>query len=132
MLTPSANLDDATLERLLRAFYATAREDEVIGRLFDHVQDWETHIARITTFWSSVALMSGTYHGQPMAAHIPLDLHTAHFARWLVLFEATAREICTAQDADYLMEKARRIAQSLEFGCASHRGELPARIGLSR
>ena len=127
MLTPSAALDIATLERLLRAFYATAREDEVIGRLFDKVHDWEAHIARITRFWSSVALMSGSYHGQPMAAHIPLDLHTTHFARWLALFEATARQVCTAQDADYLMEKARRIAQSLDFGCSVHRGELPGR-----
>ncbi len=125
MSAPTVTLNDATLERLMRAFYATARQDAAIGRLFDHVQDWEAHIARITRFWSSVALMSGTYHGQPMAAHIPLDLHTAHFARWLVLFEATAREICTAPDADYLIEKARRIAQSLEFGCAAQRGELP-------
>ena len=127
MLSPTADLDEAKLQQLVRAFYASAREDELIGPLFDRVHDWEAHIARITTFWSSVALMSGSYHGQPMAAHIPLDLDKAHFARWITLFEATAQGVCTEQDAAYLIEKAKRIAQSLELGCSVHRGELPIR-----
>ena len=132
LLSPSSSLDEVTLKQLVRAFYANAREDALIGPLFDRVHDWETHIARITAFWSSVALMSGTYHGQPMATHIPLDLNNAHFARWLTLFEKTAKDICNEQDAAYLIEKARRIAQSLELGCSVHRGELPSRADTSR
>lgn len=120
-------LDDAVLERLVRAFYETARRDEVIGPLFDGVHDWERHIARITAFWSSVALLSGTYHGQPLPAHVPLGLRGGHFERWLMLFERTAREVCTPAGADLLMEKARRIASSLEMGVAVARGELPVR-----
>jgi hemoglobin len=116
------------LERLVRSFYARARHDEVIGHLFDGVRDWEKHIAKITTFWSSVGLLTGRYHGQPLAAHFPLPLQPTHFARWLVLFEKTARETCSAEGADYLMEKAHRIARSLEMGVAVSRGELPSRV----
>jgi hemoglobin len=53
------------------------------------VQDWEAHIARITTFWSSVALMSGRYHGNTMAPHLKWSLEPLHFARWLALIEQT-------------------------------------------
>ncbi len=126
-LMAATGLDDAILERLVRAFYARARRDPEIGAKFDDVHDWENHIARITTFWSSVALMTGRYHGQPLPPHVKLDLHGPHFHRWLALFEETARETCPAQAVDYLMEKARRIAASLEMGTGIARGELPAR-----
>lgn len=120
-------LDDALLERLVRDFYAVARQDPLIGPLFDAVLDWEAHVATITTFWSSVALMTGRYHGQPMAAHLKLPLEPQHFARWLALFEQTARAHCSEPAVALLMEKARRIAQSLEVGLDVQRGVLPRR-----
>ena len=123
----ATGLDDLVLERLVRAFYETARHDPVIGPLFDDVQDWDAHIAKITTFWSSVALMTGRYHGQPMAAHLKLPLQPQHFARWLALFEQTARAMCSEPAAELLIDKARRIAQSLQLGMEVHRGVLPAR-----
>ncbi len=111
-------LDDTILERLVRAFYARARRDTVIGAKFDPVHDWEGRIARITAFWSSVALTTGRSRGQPLAAHVKLDLHGVHFARRLALFEEMVREVCPAQAVDYLMERARRIAASLQMGVA--------------
>jgi hemoglobin len=125
----ATGLDEAVLEQLVRNFYATARHDEVIGYLFDGVTDWEKHIAKITTFWSSVSLLTGRYHGQPLVAHLPLPLEPSHFARWLVKFEQTARDTCSPAGADYLMEKAHRIAKSLEIGVAVSRSELPSRTG---
>ena len=125
----ATGLDEAVLERLVRAFYAAARQDEVIGHLFDAVDDWETHIARISAFWSSVGLLTGRYHGQPLAAHLPLGLEPQHFARWLMLFESTVREVCPPEAAAYLMEKAQRIARSLELGTSVQRGDLPPRAG---
>ncbi len=109
----------------MRTFYAAARQDPLIGPLFDTVQDWEAHIAKIATFWSSVALMTGRYHGQPMVAHLKLPLEPQHFVRWLSLFEQTARANCSEPAAALLMDKARRIAQSLELGMNVHRGLLP-------
>jgi hemoglobin len=122
-------LDEAVLERLVRVFYAAARRDAVLGPAFEGVEDWEKHIAKITTFWSSVALMTGGYHGQPLAAHFPLQLQPRHFVRWLALFEAIAGDVCTAKGSAHLLEKARRIARSLELGMAAQRGELPSRVG---
>lgn len=121
----ATGLDEAVLERLVRAFYERARRDDQIGFLFDGVTDWEQHIARIAAFWSSVALSTGRYSGQPMAAHARLPLAPAHFRRWLALFERTAREVCTEAGATHLKDKAERIASSLAMGIAAMRGELP-------
>ncbi len=119
-------LDEAILERLVREFYFTARHDQILGPVFERVKDWESHIKKICAFWSSVALMTGSYHGQPMAAHLPLGLERRHFERWLVLFESTARSICTPAAVNLLMERANRIAQSLELGARVNHGIMPA------
>jgi hypothetical protein len=52
-------------------------------------------------------------------------LERAHFARWLALFEGAARESCPAPAVPFLMEKARRIAESLALGVEVARGDLP-------
>jgi len=121
----ATGLNRDVLEALVRAFYDRARRDALIGMKFDGVHNWEDHIARITTFWSSVALQTGEYHGQPLPRHVPLGLQGEHFRRWLALFEETAREVCSPAGAALVIEKARRIAQSMEIGMAVARGELP-------
>jgi hemoglobin len=115
-ISARTGLDAASLERMLRSFYGAARQDPLLAPTFAGVVDWEAHIATLTRFWSSVALLTGEYHGQPLPAHRPLGLAPQHFARWLVLFEATATEHCTPAGAAHLIERARRIARSLEFG----------------
>lgn len=123
----ATGLDEATLERLVRAFYQRARSDAVIGHLFNDVRDWERHIATITAFWSSVGLLTARYHGHPMPAHARLPLKPHHFARWLVLFEQTLDEICSEPGKAHLLGKAKRIARSLETGVAVANGTLPPR-----
>ncbi len=119
-------IDEAMIERLVRAFYDKAREDALIGPIFrTRINDWEAHIGKLCAFWSSVALMTGSYHGHPMQAHLVLPVGTPHFERWLGLFEKTAREICPSVAADHFIERARRIAESLQMGIAVSRGELP-------
>jgi hemoglobin len=66
--------------------------------------------------------MSGRYHGQPMARHVPLPIGAAHFDRWLSLFEQTAHDLCPPAAAEYFVMLARRIAESLEMGIAGARG----------
>lgn len=112
----ATGLDRAAIERFLRAFYAAARVDPLLGPSFAGVADWEAHIAQLTRFWSSVALMTGDYHGQPMQAHAHLALTPAHFARWLALFEAVAGASFSPAGAEHMLERARRIARSLEMG----------------
>jgi len=118
-------IDEAMIERLVRGFYAYVREDEVLGPVFAaKITDWEPHLQRMFAFWSAVALMSGRYHGQPMAKHMPLPIDADHFDRWLALFERTARELCPPKAADHFVMLAQRIAESLELGIATGRGRL--------
>ena len=118
-------ITEPLIERLVRAFYAKVRTDAVLAPIFDaRIGDWEPHLARMCAFWSSVALMSGRYHGTPMAKHMPLPVDADHFDRWLALFEATAREVCAPPAAAHFVELARRIAASLELGIAGSQGVL--------
>ncbi|MEO8320561.1 MAG: group III truncated hemoglobin, partial [Bradyrhizobium sp.] len=64
------------------------------------------------------------YHGTPMVKHLPLPVDAAHFDRWLDLFEMTAREICPPEAEAHFVERARRIATSLELGIANGQGIL--------
>jgi hemoglobin len=116
-------IDEAMIERLVRAFYAKVRADALLGPVFAaRIRDWEPHLQRMCAFWSSVALMTGRCHGAPMIAHLPLPIHAEHFDRWLALFEATADEVCPPAASQHFVERARRIAESLELGIASSRG----------
>jgi hemoglobin len=118
-------IDEAMIDRLVRAFYDRVRADSVLGPIFaERIEDWDPHLERMCAFWSSVALMSGRYHGQPMEKHLPLPVDARHFDRWLELFEETARETCPATAAEHFTERARRIAESLEIGVAGKNGVL--------
>lgn len=121
-------IDAAMIERLVRSFYDRARRDPLIGPIFEHtVSHWDAHLARMCDFWSSVALMSCRYHGQPMTAHLPLQIDTPHFDRWLEIFAETACEVCPPPAAAHFIDRAYRIADSLEFGIAAQKGEIRRR-----
>lgn len=118
-------IDEAMIEQVVRGFYERVRRDALLGPVFEaRIKDWEPHLQRMCEFWSSVALMSGRYHGQPMPKHLPLPVDGQHFDRWLELFEATARELCPPKAAEHFIERARRIAESLELGIAGASGVL--------
>ena len=118
-------ITEASIALLVRTFYGRAREDALIGPVFNAaVSDWEHHIAQISDFWSSMLLKTGRYDGRPMRPHLVLPLTPAHFDRWLALFEPTAREIFSADVAAAFIERARRIADGFEMGIATTRGEI--------
>ena len=118
-------IDEAMIARLVDGFYDRVRADPLIGPVFnERIENWGPHLEQMRLFWSSVALMSGVYHGRPMPKHLPLPVDARHFDRWLELFEATARELCPPAAADHFIERARRIAESLELGIAGSNGVL--------
>lgn len=121
-------IDERMIERLVRGFYAHIRADDLLGPIFNsRIRDWEPHLQRMCEFWSSVVLSSGVYHGQPMRMHLPLPVDARHFDHWLSLFERTARDLFSDQIAEYFVDRARRIAASLELGIASSHGVLLGR-----
>lgn len=114
-------IDDALIEKLVRRFYDKVRDDPLLGPVFqERIADWEPHLQRMFAFWSSVALLTGHYSGQPMQKHLPLPIDATHFDRWLELFRQTARETCSPEGAAHFIERAERIAESLELGIASY------------
>jgi hemoglobin len=118
-------IDEAMIQCLVHAFYAKVRKDALLGPIFEsRVVSWDLHLERMCAFWSSVALMSGRYHGQPMEKHLPLPVDSRHFDHWLRLFRETAREVCPSAGAAHFIERAGRIAESLELGIAGKNGIL--------
>lgn len=68
-------LDEDILVALVPGFYAKVRQAPVLGPIFaERITDWAPHIDRMVAFWSSVALVTGRYHGAPKPA-----LRTAPF-----------------------------------------------------
>jgi len=120
-LMAETGLDEALLRRLIGAFYGKVREDALLGPIFaERIADWGPHLERMGEFWSSVALMTGRYHGAPMQAHLDLPVDWSHFTRWLELFRETATEICTPDGAAHVITRAERIARSLHMGISEY------------
>ncbi len=117
-------VDEMMIDRLVRGFYEAVRADIMLGPIFEaRILEWEPHLLQMCAFWSSVMLRTGRYHGQPMPKHAALPVDAMHFDRWLALFEVAAHEAC-GPAASLFVDRARRIAQSLELGVAGSRGLL--------
>ena len=120
-------IDEAMIHRVVHTFYDRIRTDAVLGLIFTaQIQDWTPHLAKMCDFWSSVLLMTRRYDGRPVPAHVKIPgLEHEHFAHWLELFRATAREIAPPEAAGLFIDRAERIAQSLQLSIDFHRGVLP-------
>ncbi len=127
-LMAETRLDEKILTELVHRFYARVRKDSVLGPVFEaRITDWAPHLERMVAFWSSVALMTGRYHGAPMPAHIGLPVGWAEFERWLALFRETAFETCAPEGAALVIERAERIARSLHMAIEDARpGAVPS------
>ncbi|MBL4813573.1 MAG: group III truncated hemoglobin [Rhodobacteraceae bacterium] len=114
-ITAETGLSDEVLTKVVHSFYAKVRADALLGPIFNtRISDWDTHLAKLVDFWSSVVLMSGRYHGQPMPAHMPLPIDGAHFERWLALFDQTVTTLCTGEGAALLNARAGMIAGAIQ------------------
>ena len=113
----ATELNREDIVRLVDAFYEKVQADAILGPIFNPVvHDWPEHKATLVRFWSSVALGSREYRGNPMAAHRPHPIVDEHFGHWLALWQTTAREELGDAKAEVMYQYARRIAQSLRYG----------------
>jgi hemoglobin len=105
-------------ERLVRAFYAKAFDDAMIGYLFTDVArlDLEAHVPRITSFWETVLLGNRTYSGGAFGKHADLhaksELREGHFERWLQLWFGTVDELFAGDRANLAKIHALRVARA--------------------
>lgn len=117
-MTDAAQIDETSLAHVVTRFYDRVRADAELGPIFnDAIDDWPTHLDKLTAFWSSVMLTSGRYKGNPMAAHLnhKARITPALFDRWLALWDATTAEILPPPAAAAMQAKAARIAESLQL-----------------
>lgn len=112
-----SSIDEAQLARLVDRFYGKARDDALLGPVFNAaVTDWDAHKRTLTAFWASVALQAGSYRGSPMSAHRAQPIRAEHFERWLALWRETARELLDDGAAAQMIAHAERIGRSLKLG----------------
>jgi hemoglobin len=129
-------ITEEIIHDVVHAFYAQIRVDPALGPIFNRVigQAWDTHLARMCDFWSSVLLMTGRFKGTPMQAHVNVGgIRNTHFARWLHLFRQTVESKCTPEAAELFMKKAEMIGESLLLGISTARGEaLPPKDSIAQ
>lgn len=104
------------VSQLVDSFYERVRSDYQLAPHFaNHMSGpWSEHLPRMKAFWRSVLLKTGEYKGQPVPAHAKMkDVETKDFARWLMLFGVTVREIFASDAQPIVMAVAERIATSL-------------------
>lgn len=112
-------VSEADIRRLVEAFYAEVRRDPELAPVFETVigPDWGPHLEVMCRFWSGVMRMSGRYKGKPLQVHRALPgLTPAHFGRWLGLFRATAARTQRPVPAALFIQRAERIAATLQQG----------------
>ncbi|MCO6176853.1 group III truncated hemoglobin [Ciceribacter sp. RN22] len=107
----------AFIDLLVETFYGRIRAHEHLGPVFEHrlAGRWPDHLAKMKSFWSSVAFKTGTYGGKPVQAHLGVEgVYEGVFAEWLTLFRATLDDIAPSEEAaQWFMATAERIARSL-------------------
>jgi hemoglobin len=111
-------LDEAALALLVDRFYEKVRRDPLLGPVFNAaIDDWDGHKRLLVSFWSSVALRSNSYRGNPMGVHRAVPgIAAEHFERWLALWRETTPEVLDPTAAARMNEHADRIGASLRMG----------------
>lgn len=120
-------LDEEMIRRVVHAFYAEIRRDDLLGPIFNGAiapDQWPAHLAKLCDFWSGAMLRTSRYAGRPLPPHLSIPgLGEQHFRRWLSLFSATVRRVCPPEVGDMFMGRALRIAHSFRLAVAFNRGE---------
>jgi len=120
---PTDPLDQQQIARLVDRFYEKVRRDPMLGPVFNPaVDDWDEHKQLLTSFWSSVALGTRSYRGNPMGKHRGHPIRAEHFEHWLALWKQTAHEVLPATQAERMGDYADRIGASLRYGLGLNDG----------
>ncbi|AVO47919.1 globin [Melaminivora suipulveris] len=115
--------DAESVHRLVHGFYAEVRADAELGPLFDGAigDHWDTHLARMVDFWSTVMLGARSFRGDVFSKHMALDgVQPGHFATWLQLWQRTTEAIFIPEVARELQTVAHGIARNLFRGYFGH------------
>lgn len=102
---------------LVDTFYEKVKVNATLGYIFNNVAkiDWDYHLPKMYSFWSSILLGEQSYTGNPMIKHVALSKITPitsnEFAEWLLLFTSTIDELFIGENAKEAKVRARNIAR---------------------
>lgn len=112
------NREDVKL--LVHSFYAKIRANEEIGPFFNTtIQDWESHLEKLTDFWENNLFAVRKYFGNPIEAHIKVDeqfdnkINPSIFGLWLNLWFETLDELFIGENVETLKRRARKMGTML-------------------
>ncbi len=112
-----AMVTEEALDRLVRAFYAAAREDPLLGPVVaGAIADWDHHYEVVRNFWSRALIGTTRYNGFPFTAHVPLKLRPEHFERWLALFRVAAGATLPPEAARLAILKVEHMSLCFQAG----------------
>lgn len=112
-------IDEESLRALMTAFYAKAREDDMIGPIFlekigTTEEDWAPHMDRVVAFWSSVLLKTKGYPGGLVMKHNKIaGMNRDHFMRWMEIFMPTVNEVFDISPSLSITIKAQALMRAL-------------------
>lgn len=104
---------------LVRTFYSKVREDSILKPFFKSIEDWPAHIERLTTFWQSSLFLNAKYTGDPLKAHVKVDIEhkngieQKHFGHWMNLWFETIDEHFSGENANIAKNRARKMGTFL-------------------
>jgi hemoglobin len=109
-LTQTAPISEEQVRLLVDAFYGKIRANADLGPIFERVVagDWETHLAKMYDFWSSVMLTAA------VRKHMD-GLEIGLLDRCLALFGDSCNELLDSETAGLFWLEAAHVAESLKL-----------------
>jgi hemoglobin len=107
------------IEWIVRTFYSTCFEDELLGPVFTDVaqMDLEDHMPIMCDFWETLLLDADKYSRNAFRPHVGLNrklpLEARHFNRWIELWAATIDSRFEGPIAQFAKHRAWRMGSSM-------------------
>ena len=114
----TAPVSEEQIRQLVDSFYDKICADADLDRIFERVVagDWETHLAKMYDFWSSVMLTTGYYKGSLLAVRTHIGgLEIGLLDRCLALFGDSCDELLDSETAGLCWLKAAHLVESLKL-----------------
>lgn len=105
------------IEQMVNTFYASIKEDELLGPIFNGVikDNWSSHLETMYRFWQTVLLHEYNYKGSPFPPHRKLPIDAQHFDRWLMLFGTAMDKNFKGKLADEAKIRAQKMAEMFQY-----------------
>ena len=110
----------ADISVLIHQFYDKIRADEETSPYFNElIQDWESHLEKLTDFWETNLFGIRKYSGNMIQVHNKVDEHfngqinANEFGIWLNYWFQTLDSLFEGQNVEILKYRARRMGTNI-------------------